>query len=70
MSKIARAWPEVDERSQDVQIAINNAFANLPGYPHHLSAERERDVAAAQTEVERVFSKWRNFGAGRTPGKG
>jgi len=56
--KIAEAWPEVDERSEPVRLAINSALNNLLGYPHGMHAERERDVAP-KAEIERVFRQWR-----------
>ncbi|HUR28971.1 MAG TPA: hypothetical protein VM509_12350, partial [Planctomycetota bacterium] len=47
VTEIARAWPAVDESSGHVQLAINDALANLLGYPHGRTAALERSVAAS-----------------------
>jgi len=34
LASIFRSWPSIDETDEDVLLAINNAMANLVGYPH------------------------------------
>jgi hypothetical protein len=56
---VATAWPDIDESTEAVSLTINNAFANLLGYPHHEDAAWALLISSDRSEVERVFLKWR-----------
>ena len=36
--RIAAAVPDIDDSSEEVELAINNAMAHLTGYPHRQEA--------------------------------
>jgi len=57
--RIAAAIPDIDDSSEEVALAINNAMAHLTGYPHHQEAVWSQFISVPEEEVDRVFSKWR-----------
>jgi hypothetical protein len=59
ISRIAAAVPNIDDSSEEVALAIQNAMANLVGYPHHQEAAWSQFISVPEEEVSRVFSKWR-----------
>lgn len=62
--QMVRAWPNVDESGQLVQVAINNAFVNLLGYPHHETQRLERETGVTEGTLDDVYTKWRATGKG------
>lgn len=38
LAEVVAAWPEVDEHTDEVRLAIRNAMNNLLGYPHDCHA--------------------------------
>ena len=62
---VADRYPNVDELDDsptgcdDSWLAINNAFANLLGYPHGQEAAWQRYISASAEEVTRIFKKWK-----------
>ena len=59
LEKIVEDIPNIDESTEEVQLAINNTFANLLGYPHGRHDRWAKYISAPQSEVARIFSKWR-----------
>jgi len=62
VAAIAARWPHVDGDDEDVRLAINNALANLLGYPHDEPEAFKQWIGEPSEEVERVFKKWRECG--------
>ena len=60
VADIVKAWPDVDDADDVVSLAINNAFVNLLGYPHHCESVWPEYISSSPEEVRRVFTKWRN----------
>jgi hypothetical protein len=60
VAEVLRAWPAIDESREFVQLAINNTFSNLLGYPHGKTGQLERELGVTTTRLEQVFTKWRN----------
>ena len=60
VAEILRAWPAIEDSREFVQLAINNTFANLLGYPHGKTDQLERELGVTTTRLEHVFTKWRN----------
>jgi hypothetical protein len=57
--RVASAAPNIDDSSEEVARAINNAMVNLTGYPHHQEAVWSQFISVPEEEVDRVFDKWR-----------
>ena len=57
--QIAAAAPHIDDSREDAALAINNALANLLGYPHRQESAWPQFISAPWEEVSRVFDKWR-----------
>jgi hypothetical protein len=57
--RIAAAIPHIDDSSEEVARAINNAMIHLTGYPHHQEAVWSQFMSVPEEEVDRVFDKWR-----------
>src|ERR1700676_3891449 len=58
--RVANTAPDIDDSSEEVAQAINNAMANLTGYPHHQEVAWSQFISVPQEEVDRVFRKWRS----------
>jgi len=56
---IVDAWPDVEETSEKVSLAINNSMNNLLGYPHGRPEDWPRYISVSTSEVRRIFDKWR-----------
>ena len=56
--RIVEAWPEIDERTEEVQLAINNSMNNLLGYPHACEDAWPQFLSVPRSEVERIYAKW------------
>ena len=57
--RIATAIPDIDDSSEEVALAINNAMVHLTGYPHQKEAAWSQFISVPEDEVDRVFDKWR-----------
>jgi hypothetical protein len=55
--KMVEAWPPVDSPGSDEHLVINNAFANLLGYPHGRESELIQLVGGDTTMLQRVFDE-------------
>ena len=60
VADVVRQWPAVDESRDIARLAINNALANLLGYPHGRTAQLERELGVTTARLEQVFTKWRS----------
>lgn len=56
---VVNKWPEVDDSEEVVFLAINNSMNNLLGYPHGKHFMWSEFIHAPQSEIARVFAKWR-----------
>src|SRR4051794_25289381 len=56
---VADAWPNVNEETESVSLAINNSMNNLLGYPHGRVRDWSRYISVGPAEVGRIFRKWR-----------
>jgi hypothetical protein len=63
LARIVTTWPEIDERAEEVALAINNSMNNLLGYPHGCEDAWSEFLSVSSGEVERIYAKWR----GREP---
>ena len=59
MRSVLDAWPQVTD-AEIADLAINNAFNNLIGYPHDEWEAWARYSDANREELARVFSRWRS----------
>ncbi|WP_146009469.1 hypothetical protein [Deinococcus planocerae] len=61
VAEVAHAWPHVDDNEEIVELVINNAVANLLGYPHGRMKDWPKFISAPPGEIRRVLSKWRRL---------
>jgi hypothetical protein len=59
LSAIVAAWPNIDDESDEVALAINNALVNLIGYPHGHKGEWPKYISVSPEEVARILEKLR-----------
>src|SRR5689334_20281880 len=59
LKEIVRSLPNIDESKEEIQLAINNSLNNLLGYPHGRHSRWSNYISVSQSEVARIFSKWR-----------
>ena len=59
VARIVADLPHVDDSETSVALAINNAMANLLGYPHGDVDAWSRFISVPESEVRRVFDRWR-----------
>lgn len=57
--QLVQKLPHIDDTSEQVNIAINNAMNNLLGYPHGHHQHWEQYMPISLDEIERVLIKWR-----------
>ena len=60
VADVVRKWPAVDESRDVARLAIDNALANLLGYPHGRTAQLESELGVTTARLEQVFTKWRS----------
>src|SRR5215510_4450289 len=56
---IVDAWPNIDETTVRVSLAISNSMNNLLGYPHGCDREWSQYISVGPEEVTRILEKWR-----------
>lgn len=62
---VADQFPSVDEfddsadGNDDAWLVINNAFANLLGYPHKNELPWSKFISVTPQRVKQVYEKWR-----------
>jgi hypothetical protein len=59
VAEIAAAIPDIDDSDERISLAINNALANLLGYPHGATAAWQQFISVPESEVSRIFERWR-----------
>lgn len=59
VATIAQAWPNIDESSDEVVLAINNSLVNLVGYPHGEKDQWSKYISVSREEVLRILEKWK-----------
>ena len=57
--EIFQAWPNLDEEDENVELAINNTFNNLIGYPHDMQKSWNEVMETPLSEIARIFQKWK-----------
>ena len=60
VAEVVRKWPAVDETRDVARLAIDNALANLLGYPHGRTAQLKSELGVTTERLEQVFTKWRS----------
>lgn len=55
--EVARKWPNVDPLNSDVDLVVNNALANLIGYPHGRPKWYEQ-LGVSEAEVNAALIHW------------
>ena len=55
---VVDAWPNIDDATESVSIAVSNSMNHLLGYPHGCEREWSRYISVGPTEVARIFQKW------------
>lgn len=58
MRAVLDAWPNVSD-GENADVAINNAFNNLLGYPHDEWEAWAKYSDADPEELARTFTRWR-----------
>lgn len=58
VARVARDWPVVDGSDARVDLAVNNALANLCGYPHGCEQEWGRFLSVRPERLEEVLDRW------------
>ena len=56
---IVEIIPDIDDSDKMVNLAINNSINNLLGYPHGNHSKWNEFISVTESEVARVFKKWR-----------
>ncbi len=64
VAAVLSSWPDLDDSLERDHLAINNALANLVGYPHGCEEQWPEFIAASRAEIARLLAKWR----GDSPG--
>ena len=61
VARVAGEWPVVIENSEIADIAVNNSFANLMGYPikPDKMACWEEVISVPREELKPIFKTWR-----------
>jgi hypothetical protein len=59
VAEIARAWPEVDESEERVDLAVRNALNNLTGYPHGHERDWDRFLSVSPARLTETLRRWR-----------
>jgi hypothetical protein len=60
VARIVAAIPDIDDSDERVSRAINNSLGNLLHYPHGLTEAWKQFISVPQSEVSRVFDRWRH----------
>jgi hypothetical protein len=55
VAEIVENWDHTDLNSEIAQLAINNAFANLLGYPHGQEKKLEGILGISSDELKKTF---------------
>lgn len=55
VAEIVENWDHTDINSEAVQLAVNNAFGNLLGYPHGQEKKLERILGMSRDELKKMF---------------
>ena len=56
---IVNAWPDIDEKNENIRMAINNSINNLLGYHHGMRKRWHEVMPISLEEISRVFRKWK-----------
>lgn len=64
VARIVNTLPQVDDSEEIVSLAINNAMANLLGYPHGGTIAWRQFISVSQDEVQRIFERWKQPSSG------
>ena len=56
---IADAWPNVELRSANVHLAVNNCLNNLLGYPHRQDSVWSEWISVNRRQLDDLFSRLR-----------
>ena len=59
VTAIVNSWEKIDKESENVNLAINNSFNNLIGYPHKKNELLPQYISASRDQLEIIFKKWR-----------
>ncbi len=60
VAQIASEWPDIDQSDETVNVAINNAFTNMLGYPIDRPRQWSQHISVSRAELETVFDQWRS----------
>jgi hypothetical protein len=58
LEEISRAWPDVNEAEENVQLAINNVLNNLLGYPHDCWDVWFEYISVPPDDLRKIYTKW------------
>lgn len=56
---IVKKISDIDDSDETANLAINNSINNLLGYPHGKHSKWNEFISVPESEVARVFAKWR-----------
>ena len=60
VARVLAAAPQIDDADEDVSLAINNTLGNLLHYPHGEVLAWSQFISVPESEVRRVFEKWKD----------
>jgi hypothetical protein len=60
---VADAWPNVELKSADVVLAVNNSLNNLLGYPHGQDSVWSEWISGERQELDLLLSRVRSAAA-------
>jgi len=60
LAEIVASIPDIDDSDERVSLAINSTMTNLLGYPHSDATAWEQFISVPESEVSRVFEKWKD----------
>jgi hypothetical protein len=59
VARVLLAWPDVDDRDEEVDLAVHNSLGNLLGYPHGEKHAWDRFIAVTPARVEEALQRWK-----------
>ena len=58
---VADLWPNVDFRSENVHLAVNNSLNNLWGYPHGQESVWSQWLSVDRSKLRELLDTWRGM---------
>jgi hypothetical protein len=59
VAQVLKAWPAVDGRDKNVDLAVHNSLGQLLGYPHREKEAWEQYIAMPKERVRETLRRWK-----------